>query len=72
MISAVTATGIMINPVHAVLIGTQITGRVQSLNADFNSGVNAGDIVAMIDPADDLGKFIAHLECDVIHGQFTA
>jgi streptomycin 6-kinase len=24
------------------------------------------------DPADDLGKFIAHLECNVIHGQFTA
>ena len=50
MITAVTATG-TINPVRAVMVGTQVTGRIQSLHADFNSVVKAGDVVATIDPA---------------------
>ena len=50
MISAVTATG-TINPMRTVVVGTQITGRIQSLHADFNSMVKAGDVVATIDPA---------------------
>lgn len=50
MMSAVTATG-MINPVLSVLVGTQVTGRIKSLHADFNSVVKAGDVVATIDPA---------------------
>ncbi len=48
--SGVTATG-MINPVLSVLVGAQVTGRVKSLHADFNSVVKAGDIIAEIDPA---------------------
>lgn len=50
MMSAVTATG-MINPLLSVLVGTQVTGRIKSLHADFNSVVKAGDVVATIDPA---------------------
>lgn len=50
MIAAVTATG-TINPVRTVMVGTQVTGRIQSLHADFNSMVKAGDVVATIDPA---------------------
>lgn len=46
----VTATG-MINPLLSVLVGTQVTGRIQSLHADFNSMVKAGDVIARIDPA---------------------
>jgi HlyD family secretion protein len=49
VISLVTATG-TINPVVSVQVGTQVSGMVKSLHADFNSVVKAGDIVAVIDP----------------------
>lgn len=49
VISLVTATG-TINPVVSVQVGTQVSGMIKSLHADFNSVVKAGDIVAMIDP----------------------
>jgi HlyD family secretion protein len=45
----VTATG-MINPVVSVQVGTQVSGMIKSLHADFNSVVKAGDVVAVIDP----------------------
>ena len=47
---AVTATG-SLNPVLNVQVGSQISGIVQKLFADFNSKVKAGQIVAQIDPA---------------------
>ena len=49
VVSLVTATG-TINPVVSVQVGTQVSGMIKSLHADFNSVVKAGDIVAMIDP----------------------
>jgi HlyD family secretion protein len=49
VVSLVTATG-TINPVVSVQVGTQVSGMVKSLHADFNSVVKAGDIVAVIDP----------------------
>ena len=49
VISLVTATG-TINPVVSVQVGTQVSGMIKSLHADFNSVVKAGDIVAIIDP----------------------
>ncbi|MEO5957011.1 MAG: efflux RND transporter periplasmic adaptor subunit [Nitrospiraceae bacterium] len=49
VISLVTATG-TINPVVSVQVGTQVSGMIKSLHADFNSIVKAGDIVAVIDP----------------------
>src|SRR5438034_5989801 len=45
----VTATGTL-NPVVNVQVGSQISGNIQKLFADFNSKVKAGDIVAQIDP----------------------
>jgi HlyD family secretion protein len=48
VISLVTATG-TINPVVSVQVGTQVSGMIKSLHADFNSVVKAGDIVAVID-----------------------
>ena len=48
--SVVTATG-TINPVVSVQVGSQVTGKIQSLHADFNSVVKAGDLVATIDPS---------------------
>ncbi|MFL6567927.1 MAG: efflux RND transporter periplasmic adaptor subunit [Chthoniobacterales bacterium] len=47
---AVTATGTL-NPVVNVQVGSQISGIVQKLYADFNSDVKAGQTVAQIDPA---------------------
>jgi HlyD family secretion protein len=49
VISVVTATG-SVNPVVSVQVGTQVSGMIKSLHADFNSVVKAGDIVATIDP----------------------
>jgi HlyD family secretion protein len=49
VVSLVTATG-MINPVVSVQVGTQVSGMIKSLHADFNSVVKAGDVVAVIDP----------------------
>ncbi|MBD0315454.1 MAG: efflux RND transporter periplasmic adaptor subunit [Nitrospiraceae bacterium] len=49
IISVVSATG-TINPVVSVQVGTQVSGMIKSLHADFNSRVKAGDTVAVIDP----------------------
>ena len=45
----VTATGTL-NPVVNVQVGSQVSGNIQKLFADFNSRVKAGDVVAQIDP----------------------
>src|SRR3977135_3111647 len=45
----VTATGTL-NPVINVQVGSQVSGNIQKLFADFNSKVKAGDVVAQIDP----------------------
>ena len=47
---AVTATG-RINPVITVQVGSQVSGIIKALYADFNSVVKAGQVVAQIDPA---------------------
>ena len=49
VVSIVSATG-TINPVVSVQVGTQVSGMIKSLHADFNSRVKAGDTVAIIDP----------------------
>ena len=38
------------NPIKTVQVGTQVSGTIQSLGADFNSAVASGQIVAQIDP----------------------
>jgi HlyD family secretion protein len=47
---SVTATGTL-NPVVNVQVGSQVSGNIQKLFADFNSEVKAGQTVAQIDPA---------------------
>src|SRR4030088_1242977 len=47
---AVTATGTL-NPVVNVQVGSQVSGNIAKLFADFNSQVKAGQTVAQIDPA---------------------
>ena len=46
---AVTATG-TINPVITVQVGSQVSGIIKALYADFNSVVKAGQVVALVDP----------------------
>ena len=50
MTQLVTASGAL-NPMINVTVGTQISGIILKLFADFNSPVTAGQIVAQIDPA---------------------
>ena len=46
----VTATGTL-NPVLNVTVGSQISGNILKLGADWNTPVKAGQVVAQIDPA---------------------
>ncbi|HKD18207.1 MAG TPA: efflux RND transporter periplasmic adaptor subunit [Thermoanaerobaculia bacterium] len=46
----VEATG-TINAVTTVQVGSQVSGSIAKLNADFNSRVRKGDVIALIDPA---------------------
>ncbi len=48
--SACIATG-TVNPTTTVLVGTQVSGRIKELYADFNSPVTKGQLIALIDPA---------------------
>ncbi|HLX70679.1 MAG TPA: efflux RND transporter periplasmic adaptor subunit [Verrucomicrobiae bacterium] len=71
VIQAVTATGTL-NPVTNVLVGSQISGNIEKLYADWNSPVKANQVVAQIDPASyksaveqadgDLSNAMANLE----------
>ena len=47
---SVEATG-TINAVTTVLVGSQVSGRIAKLSADFNSRVRKGQVIAEIDPA---------------------
>jgi HlyD family secretion protein len=47
--AAVTAGGTL-QPLVTVQVGSQVSGRIASLEADFNSVVKKGDVVARIDP----------------------
>jgi HlyD family secretion protein len=60
----VEATG-TINAVTTVQVGSQVSGTIQQLNADFNSRVKKGQVVARIDPTlfeGNLGQAKADLE----------
>lgn len=50
LVQAVTATGTL-NPVTNVTVGSQISGNIMKLFADWNSKVKANQLVAEIDPA---------------------
>jgi len=45
----VSATG-KVNPVTTVQVGTQVSGQIAELLADFNTEVTAGQVIARIDP----------------------
>jgi HlyD family secretion protein len=47
--ATVSASG-AVNPVTQVSVGTQVSGQIKDLYADFNSEVKAGQLIAQIDP----------------------
>src|SRR5580700_9715537 len=49
IVGKVTASGTL-SALVTVLVGTQVSGRVSKLYADFNSKVTKGELVAKIDP----------------------
>lgn len=57
IIETVTASG-TVNPVTTVLVGTQVSGTIKNIYADFNSSVKKGQLIAQIDPS----KFEAEME----------
>nr|WP_310522481.1 efflux RND transporter periplasmic adaptor subunit [Polymorphobacter sp.] len=50
LVEEITANGV-INPVRVVSVGTQVSGTVQALYADFNDRVTAGQVLLRLDPA---------------------
>lgn len=50
IVNAVTATG-QLSAVVNVQVGSQISGNIKTLSADFNTPVKAGQVVAQLDPA---------------------
>lgn len=50
LVQSVTANGSLV-PVRLVEVGSQISGVITELKADFNSHVKEGDVIAQIDPA---------------------
>ena len=48
--TVVTASG-TIEAVDTVQVGTQVSGSIQSLGADFNSIVKKGQVLARLDPS---------------------
>ncbi len=50
LVATVSATG-TINPVNTVAVGSQVSGTIQQLYADFNSKVKKGDLIVRIEPS---------------------
>ena len=50
ILSTVTATG-ELNAINVIEVGTQVSGIIQEIYADFNSQVKAGQLIALIDPS---------------------
>lgn len=57
IVATISATG-TVNPVSTVLVGSQVSGTIQKLHADYNSQVKKGQPIAEIDPA----LFLAQIE----------
>jgi HlyD family secretion protein len=70
VVDAVDATGTL-QAVTTVQVGTQVSGTIQSLHADFNSMVRKGQVVARLDPSllqaqvDQAQATVTRLQADV-------
>ena len=70
VVDSVEATGTL-QAVTTVQVGTQVSGTIASLHADFNSRVRKGQVIARLDPSllqaqvDQAQATIVRLEADV-------
>ncbi len=53
-IQAVVVTTGSLNPVTIADVGSQVSGRIEKLYADFNSKVKEGQVIAKLDPIEAL------------------
>ncbi|MGB8326602.1 MAG: efflux RND transporter periplasmic adaptor subunit [Steroidobacteraceae bacterium] len=67
VVAKVSASG-SLSALVTVDVGTQVSGRVQSLLADFNSQVKKGELIAKIDPALFQGA-VAQARASVVAGE---
>lgn len=76
VVETVEATGTL-QPVDTVEVGSQVTGLVKTLGADFNSHVTAGQVLATLDPAslqaqvDQASATVARLAAEVNRAKVT-
>lgn len=56
--NTVTATGTL-QAVTTVLVGSQASGTISALNADFNSRVKKGQVIAQLDPSEAQAQVIS-------------
>jgi HlyD family secretion protein len=76
VVETVEATG-TVQPVDLVEVGAQVTGTIQTLGADFNDRVEAGHVLARLDPAslqaqvDQAAATVTRLSAEVNRAQVT-
>ena len=76
VVETVEATGTL-QPVDTVEVGSQVTGTVKTLGADFNTRVTAGQVLATLDPAslqaqvDQASATVARLVAEVNRAKVT-
>ena len=76
VVETVEATG-TVQPVDLVEVGSQVTGTIQILGADFNDRVEAGHVLARLDPAslqaqvDQAAATVTRLSAEVNRAQVT-
>jgi len=63
LIQAVSANG-QLTPLRMIQVGSQVSGTVVEINADFNTRVKEGDVIAKIDPA-SFERALARAEADM-------
>ncbi len=62
IVDAVGSTGTL-QPVTTVTVGSQVSGNISELDADFNSVVHKGQIIAKIDPTVFQAQLVASQAC---------
>jgi HlyD family secretion protein len=70
LVAAVSAAG-NLNAVITVQVGTQVSGQIKELHADFNSLVRTGQVIARIDPAAFEAK-VKQARADLDAAKYTA
>ncbi len=69
LVSTVSATGALA-PVSTVLVGSQVSGQLKQLFADFNTVVSRGQLIAQIDPV-SFQNAVDQAEADVMVAKAT-